>query len=246
MWACDPVLCGSVRRSGSGEEEDQEWFICVQCGEEGHGETDERDSNFYCNTCWEQYSGVGEPDAAVTESGGTVAGREDEDAATSAADGTTPSTDDSGSSSISPDRHKSMHDPTHPDYWTNLKSEISRRNNDAASSVRRKDVFAHFGIGLTENGGVRDQSADVTPESDVGDALSLAIFQRQAGCGIAVILFCFFVLFCLLLVVYELHRPFGACGGSLAYHTFPCCVVWLSVALLRDQTQCCLKTVAVD
>jgi hypothetical protein len=81
-----------------------EYFVCCQCAQEGYGEMDERDGNFYCNACWSEYMGVApeEPGAgADTESG------------------------------------PSIDNPTHPDYWTNLK-----QNNVSQSS--KGDIFAEF------------------------------------------------------------------------------------------------------
>eukprot|EP00039_Didymoeca_costata_P006287 m.88914 g.88914 ORF g.88914 m.88914 type:complete len:443 (-) comp13197_c0_seq1:4861-6189(-) len=50
---------------GEWEEEDDdeaEYFVCSQCEVEGKGYTDERDGNFYCVACWEEYQSVGKED----------------------------------------------------------------------------------------------------------------------------------------------------------------------------------------
>lgn len=37
---------------GEWDGEEQEYFVCSECGIEDYGWTDERDNEFYCNACW--------------------------------------------------------------------------------------------------------------------------------------------------------------------------------------------------
>lgn len=109
------------------EADDGEYFVCAECGQEDYGCTDERDGNFYCWACWEQYSAVGTTQVEeLNEAQAPV----------------------------------SIEDPTHPDYWENLKkeSESTTQSEDLESGegppslkeigsrVSTADVFGQFAI----------------------------------------------------------------------------------------------------
>jgi len=99
-----------------GEETAQEFFICSapECGQESYGETDPRDGHFYCNDCWNEYQGI------TAEAGDGPA-------------------DDGGG-----DPTASVHDPSHPDYWQNLKQTMEEGEAKAADGYAQPqdDLFA--------------------------------------------------------------------------------------------------------
>ena len=160
------------------------------------GETDERDGSFYCNNCWDLYAGIGDEGAGAlpeeAEGGGDGGGggdNEEEEGGTAptpteqpanvpgaaggeaAADVAAATAKAAGGGDGGIQRSgNSIHDPTHPDYWKNLKQEIQLRKKEGpASSVKRKDIFSHFGVELVAD----DGGADGGGGAGAGEALDL-------------------------------------------------------------------------
>lgn len=147
-----------------GEDGEADFFVCCQCLNEGYGDIDERDGNFYCFDCWNEYQGLGEeilpPEDDVRQP------------------------------------RRSIDDPTHPDYWSNLKRMASTMNRvEGTGSMRywkpppgtealsKSDVFAHFGLAEeTENPQGSDNSSGdaIDSKSNQRNESSDAVFDSKA------------------------------------------------------------------
>eukprot|EP00041_Stephanoeca_diplocostata_P034899 m.1211734 g.1211734 ORF g.1211734 m.1211734 type:complete len:372 (-) comp24594_c0_seq4:59-1174(-) len=125
------------------ETEDGDYFVCWMCHTEGYGEIDERDGNFYCFPCWEEYSKVGCQDDALSTK----------------------------------EPRSSLTDPSHPDYWKNLKASMHNSSTDnsnvdgadgstgAAPTGGGDDAFARFSLAVVKEAvdGPREEST--TPDA---------------------------------------------------------------------------------